>query len=211
MELDADVVALQEATFYPDDGGEGIAVRLAETLGVQTVSVPTCQCKGLAFGHLLLSRHEIESVQCLDLSFKLHEQRRALDARLLVDRRPVRVIATHLGLRLPERRHQVMRLLQHVNGIEDEPIILMGDFNAWLPGTPWLRLIDRAFGGTPRPATFPAVMPMLPLDRIWAKPRDILTDLQVHRTNGARAASDHLPLMGRFRFKEPRLAVLSND
>jgi len=201
MELNADVMALQEAVFDPGNGPRGIETRLSEALNMKIVSVPTCRYNGLAFGHLLLSRHEIESVKCLDLSFKQREERRALDVRVPVNPRPIRVIATHLGLSLSERRFQVMRLIEHVKAIEDEPVILMGDFNAWLPGTPWLRLIDQAFGATPRPATFPARAPLLPLDRIWARPREALTHLKVYKTAEARAASDHLPLTGRFRFE----------
>ncbi|HSM22272.1 MAG TPA: endonuclease/exonuclease/phosphatase family protein, partial [Rubrivivax sp.] len=106
----------------------------------------------------------------------------------------LRVIATHLGLRPAERRHQIETLLAGL-GDDTVPTVLMGDLNEWfLWGRP-LRRLHRHFGATPAPSTFPARWPVLALDRIWVEPRARLLQLRRHRTALARQASDHLPLV----------------
>jgi endonuclease/exonuclease/phosphatase family metal-dependent hydrolase len=47
------------------------------------------------------------------------------------------------------------------------------------------------------PASFPARLPVLPLDRILSWPRGLVTDVEVHDSPRARIASDHLPLTAR--------------
>jgi endonuclease/exonuclease/phosphatase family metal-dependent hydrolase len=71
----------------------------------------------------------------------------------------------------------------------------MGDVNEWfLIGRP-LRWLHRHFKNVPAPATFPARLPLLALDRIWVKPRAMLLSIQRHDTALARLASDHLPVV----------------
>ena len=47
------------------------------------------------------------------------------------------------------------------------------------------------------PASFPARLPMLPLDRILAWPKPLVSEVEVHDSPLARVASDHLPLTAR--------------
>jgi endonuclease/exonuclease/phosphatase family metal-dependent hydrolase len=47
------------------------------------------------------------------------------------------------------------------------------------------------------PASFPARLPMLSLDRILAWPKPLVSDVEVHDSPLARVASDHLPLTAR--------------
>ena len=49
-------------------------------------------------------------------------------------------------------------------------------------------------GGGPAPRTFPTWFPLFALDRIWAKPKEVLDDVYVHSSPLARIASDHLPV-----------------
>ena len=71
----------------------------------------------------------------------------------------------------------------------------MGDLNEWfLWGRP-LRRLHRYFVETPALATFPSRLPCLALDRVWAHPRSMLASLAVHRSEIARVASDHLPIV----------------
>lgn len=191
-ELAADVVALQEVESHHGD------LRMLEFLSRQTgmaaVPGPTLQRTDGDYGNALLMRAGLLELQRLDLSFPGREPRGAIDALLSTSGGQLRVIATHLGLRPAERRHQIERLL---DGLDDDaiPTVLMGDLNEWfLWGRP-LRRLNAHFGGTPAPATFPAVFPLFALDRLWVKPLPRLRTLVAHRTPLARRASDHLPLL----------------
>ena len=79
------------------------------------------------------------------------------------------------------------------------PTVLCGDLNEWHPGEhSSLRGLAPLFGTVNGgPASFPARLPVLPLDRILAWPQPLVTDVEVHDSPLARVASDHLPLTAR--------------
>jgi len=89
---------------------------------------------------------------------------------------------------------QVRRLLALIAAAGNEPMVLTGELNEWfLWGRP-LRWLHVRFGRAPAPATFPARLPFLALDRIWAPPPALCEHVAVHASPLARRASDHLPL-----------------
>jgi endonuclease/exonuclease/phosphatase family metal-dependent hydrolase len=47
------------------------------------------------------------------------------------------------------------------------------------------------------PRTFPSRFPTFALDRVWVHPAARLVDIEVDRSEPARVASDHLPLVAR--------------
>ena len=115
-----------------------------------------------------------------------YEPRGALDVCIDVGlAAPLRVIATHLGLRPGERREQVRRILAAVERDSPHPTLLMGDLNEWyLWGRP-LRWLHAHFRETPAaPRTFPARRPVFALDRIWVSPTG-----SVRRLDAARHAA----------------------
>jgi endonuclease/exonuclease/phosphatase family metal-dependent hydrolase len=129
------------------------------------------------------------------LSFGRREPRGAIAADLDCGGKPLRVVATHLGLRPAERREQVKALLPLFRERPQDKAVLVGDLNEWfLWGRP-LRWLHKHFARTPALPTFPARRPFLSLDRLWAHPGHILTRLEVHSSALARVASDHLPLV----------------
>ena len=136
----------------------------------------------------------------LDLSWRGREPRGAISADLDCQGEPIRIVATHLGLRPAERREQVEHLLKLFRESPDDRAVLLGDLNEWfLWGKP-LRKLHSYFKRAPSPRTFPSVMPVLALDRLWTHPRDILKELRAHRSHNARRASDHLPLVADLEF-----------
>ena len=79
---------------------------------------------------------------------------------------------------------------------EEQPTILLGDFNEWRLGNrSSLNTFHSALGPQP-PAvpSFPSTLPILALDRIMANRRGLISNVIVHDSPLARVASDHLPI-----------------
>lgn len=192
-ELDAGIVALQEVPL----GGksmDNVLARLHEATGMASAAGPTYERDGNWFGNAVLSRHPIQTTRSIDISFGSREPRGALDTDILCHGQPLRVIATHLGLRPAERRDQIARLLD-VFDTDTMPVILLGDVNEWFVWGRPLRWLVSHFEAVPAPRTFPSRWPLFALDRIWIRPRHRLVHVRVHRSRLARLASDHLPLV----------------
>jgi endonuclease/exonuclease/phosphatase family metal-dependent hydrolase len=192
-ELQADIIALQEV---PLGGTQtpNVLATVAEATGYESAEGPACDTPERRYGNAVLSRYPILSVRSVDLSFGSREPRGALDADVDCDGDLLRVVATHLGLRPAERRHQIRRLLD-VFDTEEMPVILLGDINEWFMWGKTLRMLVSHFQAVPAPATFPSRWPAFALDRIWIRPRHRLVHVEVHATPLARRASDHLPLI----------------
>jgi endonuclease/exonuclease/phosphatase family metal-dependent hydrolase len=150
------------------------------------------------YGNALLSRLPVREARRLDLSVPGREPRGAIDAELDAGV-PMQVLATHLGLRPFERRRQVRQLLGAIESSEAPLKVLLGDLNEWfLWGRP-IRWLQRVFGETPAPPTFPARRAVLALDRLWVAPPSSIVRSYAHDTPLSRMASDHLPLVGQIR------------
>jgi len=192
-EIDADVWALQEVASRTGEI-EMLNWRAHET-GLASIAGTTRTHANGDYGNGLLARYPIVSTELLDLTWRGREPRGAIAADIDCSGEPLRVVATHLGLRPAERREQVGQLLHLFRKRPGERAVLVGDLNEWfLWGRP-LRRLHAYFTETPAPATFPSSSPFLALDRLWTHPRAILRELNVHRSPLARIASDHLPLV----------------
>jgi len=148
------------------------------------------------YGNAVLSRYPIRETRSINLSFRNREPRGALDADVDCHGHPLRVVATHLGLRFAERRSQIGTLLQAFD-TDQMPVILLGDINEWFIWGRSLRRLVSHFEQVPVHATFPSRHPLFALDRIWIRPRHRLVNVKVHASALARVASDHLPLLAR--------------
>ncbi|MBE0626502.1 MAG: endonuclease/exonuclease/phosphatase family protein [Burkholderiales bacterium] len=200
-ELDADVIALQELRWSPEEALHLLA-DFGDRLGYAALAGPTLMRKDGHYGNALLTRLGVCELARVDLSLPGREPRGALDARLDAGGIALRVVATHLGLRPGERRAQMRRLLALMRVRASTPQLLLGDLNEWfLWGRP-LRWLRRRFGRTPAPPSFPARWPLFALDRIWVEPRGLLGKVRVHASPRARAASDHLPVRAELHLPE---------
>ncbi len=194
-EMQVDVIALQEVSFPSITGRGRWENDLARETGFKVVLGPTFSKENHAFGNVLLAIPRILNVRRLDLSVRGREPRGALDVTLGLKDTSVRVIATHLGLRSSERRHQVKRLLDALSRKASGLVVLVGDFNEWSPASLSIRMLRKWFGCyPPTPRTFPSRLPLLSLNRIWVQPREALLNVRVYNTPLARRTSDHLPL-----------------
>ena len=194
-EIDADIVALQEVA--SEQAHENFLRDLERATGFHLVAGLLRQRRGSDFGNAVLSRYPVQSVEHIDLCVDNYEPRGALDVCIDIGLpTPLRVMATHLGLRPGERREQVRRILAAVERDNPHPTLLMGDLNEWyLWGRP-LRWLHSHFREIPvAPPTFPARRPMFALDRIWVSPAGSVRRLTRHASPLARVASDHLPLV----------------
>lgn len=196
-ELDCDLYALQEVDNQPGAHEESMQLEyFARKL--QMTAVPGLRIVRHTgeYGNAILTRLPVLDVRRHDLSVSRYEPRGAIDVLVQVNDRPLRVIATHLGLRSSERRQQWQRLIAALNESDllNIPTILLGDMNEWHPRAGMLAVLDRLLGKAPALKAFPAFAPCLSLTRVWTRPQTSLLSLQVHRSKTARAASDHLPV-----------------
>lgn len=193
LEIGSDIVALQEVPLGGAHMPNVLAI-LQEATGFYAVEGPTFRVSGRRYGNAVLSRYPITGTRTIDISFGSREPRGAVDADISCNGHPLRVIATHLGLRASERRAQIRRLLQ-VFDTDQMPVILLGDVNEWFVWGRSLRWLVSHFESVPAPATFPSRWPVFALDRIWIRPRHRLVHVSAHKSPLARLASDHLPLI----------------
>jgi endonuclease/exonuclease/phosphatase family metal-dependent hydrolase len=192
-ELDADVIALQELEWQPEAALD-LLTDFARELGCTGIAGPTLLARTGHYGNAVLSRLPVRETRRVDLTVPGREPRGAIDLVLEASGGALRVIATHLGLKIAERREQVRRILGLIPPERRDPVVLMGDLNEWfLWGGParWLRA---HFGRAAAPETFPARFPLLALDRIWVEPGSMRRDVTAHASALARSASDHLPV-----------------
>jgi len=200
-ELDADVIALQEA-LRPFHGEDPLEM-LSDALGLHLAFAVTRHHKRGQLGNAILSRYPIEGLSVLDISHSRIERRGALCAQFAAGAglESVSVMATHLSLVDRTRRRQVQSLLEHPP-LASGAAILLGDMNAWRRCKASRELDETLERHHNRawPATFPAPRPVLSLDRIYARGASVV-DVAAHDTPAARRASDHLPVVARVQLK----------
>jgi endonuclease/exonuclease/phosphatase family metal-dependent hydrolase len=195
QELDADIVGLQEVHSRSGASQESYQMKyLADVTGFQAVAGTTVLKSDSEYGNVLLSRYPVLDVRKLDLSVGNREPRGAVDAQIEVGDKTIRIIVSHLGLGVIERRCQMKRLLAAVEADPLQLCVLLMDHNEWLPWGPVLRWCNKQFGQSHAIKTFPAGFPMLALDRIWVQPADALVSVERYVSKASRVASDHLPI-----------------
>jgi endonuclease/exonuclease/phosphatase family metal-dependent hydrolase len=155
---------------------------------------PSLERRNGHYGNVLLTRGKVHAVRKLDLSFPGREPRGAIDTDIDFSGERLRVIVTHLGLLRSERQFQVRKLLTALEQKRTDTVILLTDFNEWLPTGRPLRWLHTRLGKTALIRTFPTAFPVFALDRIWVSPASAIVEISSIRTPITRIASDHLPL-----------------
>lgn len=148
----------------------------------------------------------------------LYLDRVAQVSEIKVENRSVIVINVHLeAFDAPTRRKQteyVQKLLSEY--VDKYPVLLIGDFNSTVPPIPenpqpTIDILLKTSGiksafppealNNPQIATFPSDTPKYKLDYIFYTPKNIeLIEWRI--VDEVKQASDHLPVMMRFRFKD---------
>jgi endonuclease/exonuclease/phosphatase family metal-dependent hydrolase len=197
----ADLVFLQEVGGdHHDAGPEQHYEMLADTVWPQHAYGRNAVVRTGHQGNALLSKHPIIEWQNVDVSHGRAEPRGLLHCVIDVAGKPLHAVCVHLGLRHTQRRHQVDRLLELVDGTVPAraPLVIAGDFNDWrgqahrtLCNVPGMQEVSSSALGAPA-RTFPAWCPLLRIDRIYVR------HLQHRLVPVARrpwaALSDHVPV-----------------
>jgi endonuclease/exonuclease/phosphatase family metal-dependent hydrolase len=217
-EIDADVVALQEAD--KRFGGRGAAVPhdlfdrsgtyVPVPLGVRhkrplekarrhAEKLLNVDTRNLGWhGNALLIKPHIGVLDVAALELPTLEPRGAVMAELLIADRPIRVIGLHLDLSGLWRRRQLRAICDHVDRRPHKmPTVLMGDTNEWRAAAGCLRELEPAYRVAPTGPSFHARRPVAQLDRIIVDSDLRIDAAGVHTSAAARRASDHLPVWAR--------------
>jgi endonuclease/exonuclease/phosphatase family metal-dependent hydrolase len=164
-------------------------------------------------GNAVLSRFPMLTQENLDISAHLFESRGLLHCEVnLGENLPtLHCINVHLGLFERGRQWQIRALVERIRAEvpDDAPLVIAGDFNDWRSKggrtlTDALHCVEVFERVTGRPArTFPSMLPMFRLDRIYARGLRVV-DAHVHyATRGARM-SDHAALAATFEVTAPK-------
>lgn len=203
--LEPDVAMLQEvAEDMPRSHFHDQPAALSEALDMKHLAFgPEHRFRMGGYGNAILSRWPLTDVSRVDLTIGTRKRRGALTARAHVHgpehQRSVVLVNMHLGLVGSERGKQLERFLAshpfaHLQ--RRTPVVLGGDLNdVW--GSLGPRFLEPAgFGrcGTLL-NTFPAYLPVRPLDGVFVRGDLNARGISVPRTKLAKQASDHLPLI----------------
>lgn len=199
-EIDADVIALQEADRRFGDRESVLEKRALDDTPWRHAPVAR-RARSLGWhGNALLVRRGIDILHAEPLDLPTLEPRGAVRADLLADGRPFRVIGMHLDLSGLRRRDQIRHVLSHCRDCADDvPTVLMGDFNQWGRNRGVLRELVDGWAALPTGASFPSRRPLAPLDRIVISPGWHCDRVTVHHSALSATASDHLPVAAQLR------------
>lgn len=211
-QFDADIVCLQEVrkshrgearrfAHWPEQEQADFLAPLGYTAIYQTNAVT----EHGEHGNALLTRWPVVRHQHEDMSDHRFEQRGLLHVEVLVHELPVHVIVVHLGLIKASRRRQIEQLTTFIEREvpANAPLLVAGDFNDWgsasMSALRSLKLhaFNTKTATDKRLRTFPARLPMVQLDYIYAR-HLIATDARVPHGQVWARMSDHLPLIADF-------------
>ncbi len=194
-QLNVDCIGLQEFVDDPTPTGGSLLGHWCESLGMTGQFAPCFTRAGRLFGNALLSRLPILSHEEHDMSGAGAYRRVALEVVVQADAVKIHLIAVHCAVRSRPRGVQRPRLLKLTRRRQGEVVILLGDFNEWQSANPLFIALREEFASSPAVATFPALAPFLPLDRIWVHPQPCLYTAEIVGRAPALIASDHLPVV----------------
>ena len=219
-EIDADIVALQEAD--KRFGGRASAVphelidehglyqpvyfglRHRRTLeripgGDRAEKLIKLRTRNIGWhGNALLVKKHIGVIDVSAIDLPTLEPRGAVMAELLIDDRPLRVIGMHLDLSGLWRRRQVRAIMHAIAArVQKMPTVLMGDTNDWREAASCLRDVGPNYQIAPTGPSFHSRRPVASLDRIIVHTDLTIHAAGVHMSPSARRASDHLPIWAR--------------
>ena len=200
-ELDADVVALQEADRRFGARVSAIPLRLLEEHS-DYKPVPFEARDGSIgwHGNALLVRKDVEIVDKELVHLPSLEPRGAVLAELRVHGEALRAVGMHLDLSGLWRRRQAKTILSRIEARGmPVPTVLMGDLNEWSVRGGCLRDFAHHCRFADCGRSFHVRRPVARLDRIMVTDGLEIEGCGVHQSVTARKASDHFPVWAALR------------
>jgi endonuclease/exonuclease/phosphatase family metal-dependent hydrolase len=203
--LNADILLIEEvAEGMPSCGMDNQLEELSVALEMRhTTFGAEHRFRVGGYGNAILSRFPLTDSARIDLTIGRRKRRGLVQtrvhAKLEHGTRSVVVFNLHLGLSGAERATQLERFLAshpfaHLH--HDTPLVVGGDFNdVWASlGRRFLEPAGLERAGKLQP-TFPAALPLRPLDGLWFRGGLSLVTAHPVRSGLAKVASDHLPIV----------------
>jgi endonuclease/exonuclease/phosphatase family metal-dependent hydrolase len=218
QEIDADIVALQEADKRIGGRGSTVPHELIDSHGLykpvhfgvrhkrvfdrarrHTDRLLNVNTRNIGWhGNAILVKRDVGVLGCAALDLPMLEPRGAVMAELLIGDQPLRVVGMHLDLSGLWRRRQMRAILEAVAARPQKmPTVLMGDTNEWRTIAGCLNELEPEFHVAPTGPSFHARHPVARLDRIIVHKDLNIEAAGVHMSPVARRASDHLPIWAR--------------
>jgi endonuclease/exonuclease/phosphatase family metal-dependent hydrolase len=205
-----DVALLQEVDDgVPRSGQHAQAELLATATGLEHFAYQrNVNLRVGHYGNAILSRFPLERPVHIDLTVRPKKRRGALLAQWCVPvgghTKRMTLVNLHIGLSGIERQWQLRRLFRvsHLTELRNRmPLVIGGDFNDFWNSLGWRVMEPAGFRASgPAIRTFPARLPLRPLDKVFFRGDLLSVDTYVGQTDAARQASDHLPLVVDFEF-----------
>jgi endonuclease/exonuclease/phosphatase family metal-dependent hydrolase len=195
-EIDADIIALQEADRRFGDRKSSISADLlasktdwhAAQLDIRPLSIGW-------HGNAILLRNGIKLRSAHPLDLPMLEPRGAVMVEIERNGTPLRVIGVHLDLSGLWRRKQVRWLLAFLDAQPRHlPTIIMGDFNQWSDRGALSEFAFHHHRILKTPNSFHTTRPIAQLDRIIVSHDIQVDDCGAHISPLSQRASDHLPI-----------------
>ena len=191
-EIDADVVALQEADRRFGRRESVLPRGLLDEHHWQAAPVAERPASLGWHGNAILVRREIEIVDCRRVTLPSLEPRGAVTAHLRWDGQDLLVGGMHLDLSGLVRRRQIGEVCRAAASLP-MPAVLMGDLNEWSRAKGALRGFIGDWQVLAPGRSFPSRRPVAMLDRIVHSPSLVCVETGIHHSATAARASDHLP------------------
>lgn len=194
-EMDADIIALQEADMRFGERASVLPRAALDDTKWRAVDV-SGRPRSLGWhGNALLVRRDFDILGAQPIHLPMLEPRGAICADILAAGQRVRIVGAHLDLSGLRRHDQVLAILKHCDHCEVTcPTVLMGDFNQWGHRGGIMREFAPPWQVLSPGRSFPSRRPLAPLDRIILSGEWICADTGVHHSRFSAQASDHLPV-----------------
>ncbi len=195
-EIDADIIALQEADRRFGSRSAAVPPHILDEHS-DYVAVPLdVQTDSMGWhGNAILVRKSAEVLAHDIMHIPSLEPRGAVMAKVAVGDMRLCVFGMHLDLSGLWRRQQATAILRYADHHGDGlPTVMMGDLNEWSRSGGCLRDFGRRLEFAECGRSFHSRQPVGKLDRIMHCDQLRVLDSGVHNSAIARRASDHLPI-----------------